>query len=127
MATVITSEKSKFDLVKALRVHAKGDIEECDKFLVEDPVNCHISTLAAIRIEELEAEVKALRKSLNNEQIHHCDELECINVSKETHILAPLEPTEAMIIAAAGEGHSLEDKELVTKEYKAMIGTLTSK
>jgi len=44
-----------------------------------------------------------------------------------THIIAPLEPTEAMIIAAAGEGYSLEDKELVTKEYKAILATLTSK
>ena len=35
------------------------------------------------RIEELEAEVKALRKSLSSELIHHCDELECINANKK--------------------------------------------
>lgn len=45
----------------------------------------------------------------------------------ETHISVPIEPTEAMIIAAAGEGYSLEDKRLVTKEYKAMLATLNNK
>jgi len=42
----------------------------------------------------------------------------------DKHIIAPLEPTEAMIIAAAGQGYSLEDKENVTNEYKAMMATL---
>lgn len=39
-------------------------------------------------------------------------------------VLAPAEPTEKMIIAAAGRDFSQEDRENVTAEYKLMLAAI---
>jgi hypothetical protein len=56
----------KFDLVQALRVFAKGNIEECDQFSVEDPEKNHVASLVADMILKLEAEITKPENMVDN-------------------------------------------------------------